>query len=76
MLGLKDILLWVTAVTERTKPPTRFRARQHSLGVGKDSLIGFRVASCNRLRALGGLQRDKEIYLGDFFLNSGNKIGE
>lgn len=64
------------AVTDRAKAPIRFRAREQNLDLDEDCLTGFREASYNGLRALGGLQRDNEVYLREFFLDSGNKIGE
>lgn len=66
----------VTAVTGRVKAPTRFRARKRSFILGKDYLIGYREASCNRVRVLGALQSDSEVYLRESFLDSDNKIGE
>lgn len=37
----KTQMLWVAAVTERAEAPTRFRAREQSLDLDTNSLIGF-----------------------------------
>lgn len=68
----RDILFQVTVVTGRAKAPTWLKAR-NSLILGKDSVIGFREVSCNKVRVLGALQRDSEVYLRESFPASGNK---
>lgn len=76
MLGLQRCPVLSDSVTGRAKSPTRFRVRKQRLILGKDYLIGYTEASCNRGRVLEALQRGSEVYLRESFLDSGNKTGE